>query len=50
MNNALVAVLVLVLIALVGWFAYSQGFLQGAEKEQKDGVEIQIGGSSDESS
>ena len=44
MNNTVVGVLVLVVVILVGWFAYSQGYFQGAAEENSDGIEIQIGG------
>jgi len=48
MNNTIVGILVLVVIVLVGWFAYSQGYFQGAETEKADGLEINIGGSTEQ--
>ena len=43
-----VGVLVLVVIVIVAWIAYSQGFFQ-AKEEVKDepGININLGGSSD---
>ena len=35
-NNAIVAVLVLVVIVLVGWFTYKQGYFQGTKDNEKD--------------
>lgn len=50
MNNTLTAIIVLVVIVLVGWLAYSQGYFQGADEQQEEdtsGIEIQLGGSND---
>lgn len=47
MNNTLVAVLVVIVVAIVGWLAYSQGYFQGAEETPDEGLEIQIGGSAE---
>ena len=44
MNNTVLAVVVLVVIGIVAWLAYSQGYFEGAQEEQNDGMEIQIGG------
>jgi hypothetical protein len=45
MNNSfLIGVLVLVVIAIVGWVAYSQGYFMGKE-EDADGINIELGGS-----
>jgi hypothetical protein len=46
MNNVVVGILVLVVIAIVGWVAYTQGYFQG-EEEADTGLEINLGGSSD---
>ena len=45
-NGVIIGVLVLVVIGIVGWVAYSQGVFDGAE-ESDQGLEIQIGGASD---
>lgn len=43
MNNSfIVGILVLVVIAVVGWLAYSQGYFTGKE-EDKSGLEIKLG-------
>jgi len=42
-TGAIVGVLVLVVIAIVGWLAYSQGFFNGAAEEDESGLEINIG-------
>jgi hypothetical protein len=48
MNNSVVAVLVIVIIALVGWVAYSQGYFDRAQEEETGtGLNIELGGSSD---
>lgn len=44
-NNAIIAVLVLVVIVLVGWFAYRQGYLGGSADNKQD-IEINLPGSS----
>lgn len=42
-NSALVAVLVIVVIALVGFFAYKQGFFTGQDQEgEGDKIEINL--------
>ena len=43
MNSTLVDILVLIVIALVGWFAYSQGYF-AAQDEDQSGLEINVGG------
>ena len=40
-NNAIVAVLVVVVILLVGWFAYQQGYFEGAVDNEQD-IEIDL--------
>lgn len=47
MNNTVIAVLVLVIIVIVGWLAYSQGYLDRSQQEDTSGINIEIGGSSD---
>ncbi|NCN52558.1 hypothetical protein GW943_01995 [Candidatus Parcubacteria bacterium] len=47
MNNTLVTVLVILVIVIIGWLAYSQGYFKGADEEQNDGLEINIGGSTE---
>jgi hypothetical protein len=44
-NNAIVAVLVLVVIVLVGWFAYRQDYLGGAADNEQD-IQINLPGGS----
>jgi len=44
MNNTLVGIIVLILVVLVGWFAYSQGYFAGGEKTGDAGLDINIGG------
>ena len=44
-NNVLVAVLVVVVIGLVGWFAYNQGYLGGSKDNEQD-IQINLPGSS----
>ena len=44
-NNFLIGILVVVIIAIVGWLAYKQGFFTGAQTEQNNGgLEINLGG------
>lgn len=47
MNNTVVGILVVVVLALVGWVAYSQGYFDRAEQEDTNGLNIEIGGASD---
>lgn len=46
MNNTLIAILVIVVIAIVGWVAYTQGAFDAKTEEPTDqnGIETQIGG------
>lgn len=46
MNNTVIAILVIVVIAIVGWIAYTQGAFDAKTEENTDqnGIEIQIGG------
>ena len=44
-NGAVIAVLVIVVIALVGWFAYKQGYLGGTADNEQD-IEINLPGGS----
>ena len=46
--GTIVAVLIIILIGVVGWLAYSQGYFKGAAEEDQIGLEINIGGSSDQ--
>ena len=48
MNNTILGIILVVVILIVGWLAYSQGYFQGVEEENTDGIEIQLGGSSNE--
>ncbi len=45
MNNTIVTVLVVVVLALVGWFVYKQGYLEGTADNEQD-IEINLPGSS----
>lgn len=47
MNNTVIAVIVLVIIGIVGWLAYSQGYFDRAQQEDTNGIQIELGGSSD---
>lgn len=47
MNNTVVAILVVVVIALVGYVAYSQGYFDRAQQEESNGLNIEIGGTND---
>lgn len=47
MNNTVIAIIVLVIIGIVGWLAYSQGYLDRAQQEDAGGLNIEIGGSSE---
>lgn len=44
MNNTLLAILLIIVVGIVGWLAYSQGYFEGTEAEEQDGIELQIGG------
>lgn len=39
MSNTLLAVVIVAIIGIVGWLAYSQGYFQGAQEEQGSGLE-----------
>lgn len=43
MNN-IIAVLVLVVIVLVGWFAYKQGYFKGSADTGSQGIEVNLPG------
>ena len=43
MNSTLVGILVLIIVVLVGWFAYSQGYF-AAQEEDQSGLQINLGG------
>jgi len=43
-NGAIIAVLVVIVIAIVGYLAYSQGYFSGKTDEPEGGLEIQLGG------
>jgi hypothetical protein len=42
-NNFVVGILVLVVIALVGWFSYQQGYFSGNADNEQD-IEINLPG------
>ena len=44
-NNSIVAVLVLVVIVLVGWFSFKQGYFTGNKDNEQD-IEINLPGTS----
>lgn len=44
-NGMIIAVLILIVVVMVGWLAYSQGWLD-SKQEKSDGIEVKIGGSS----
>ncbi|MEK7646269.1 MAG: hypothetical protein AAB381_01050 [Patescibacteria group bacterium] len=49
-TGMVVGILVIVVIAIVVWIAYTQGFFMGKEEgEDKGGLEINLGGSTDSS-
>lgn len=45
--KGIVWILVVLVIAIVGYLAYSQGYFDRASQEDASGLEINIGGSSD---
>lgn len=47
MNNSLIAILVLVVVIIVGWLAYSQGGADAEPQDDPNGIEIQIGGTAE---
>ena len=48
-SGPVIGVLVLVVIVIVAWIAYSQGFFQAKEEVKDEGsIQINLGGSSDE--
>ena len=47
-NNFIVGVLVLVVVVLVGWFAYTQGYFGGVTDNEQD-IEINLPGSDEPS-
>jgi len=49
MNNTLLTVLVLLVIGIIGWLAYSQGYFQGTKEDaDESSLEINFGDSSPE--
>ncbi len=50
-SSVIIGILVVVVIAIVGWLAYSQGFFDAKEQqeEEKGGLEINIGGTNSDS-
>ena len=49
-SGAIIAVVILILVAVVGWLAYNQGFFSGkTQDDTSGGLEINIGGTSEES-
>ncbi|MES3004846.1 MAG: hypothetical protein V4690_01885 [Patescibacteria group bacterium] len=42
-NSVLVGILIVVIIAVVGFLAYKEGYFK-AEQEDTNGIELQIGG------
>ena len=50
-SGAITAVVILILVAIVAWVAYSQGLFTGSKDSSPDnGVKIEVGGSGDDSS
>lgn len=47
-SGVIIGVLILVVIIIVGWLAYSQGFFDGKDQPKEEGASLQInlGGSS----
>ena len=48
-SGIVIGILIVVVIAIVAWVAYTQGFFQAKEEKPEDtsGLEINIGGSTD---
>ncbi len=44
MSNTVIAILVLIVILLVGWVGYTQGYFDRAQQEDSRGLNIQLGG------
>lgn len=42
-NSIIVGILVLVVIAIVGYLAYTQGYFMGREEEPQEGINIELG-------
>ena len=48
-TGVLVGILIVVVIGLVAWFAYSQGYFKAKEQKNDGGsLQINLGGSSDQ--
>ena len=45
-NGILIGILVLVVIVIVGWLAYSQGFFEAKEENSGGSLQINLGGDS----
>jgi hypothetical protein len=45
-NGVIIGILIVLVVVIVGWFAYNQGWFAGRQQD-KGGVEVNIGGSSD---
>ena len=48
-NSFIIGIIVVILIVIVGWLAYSQGFFRAKEQTDSNGVQIKLGGSSSDS-
>ena len=44
-TGILIGILIVVVIAIVGWLAYSQGFFTAKQQAPQSGVQINLGGS-----
>lgn len=42
-NSVLMGILVVIVIAIVGYLAYSQGYFMGREEVNQDGINIELG-------
>ncbi len=47
MKNTVLGILIILVIVIIGWLAYSQGYFQGKEEDDA-GFELNIGGSDNE--
>ena len=48
MTNTILGIIIVAVIVIVGWLAYTQGYFQGSEENDADGIEIRLDGSSDQ--
>ncbi len=42
--NTILGIVIVIVVILVGWFAYSQGYF-AAQDEDEGGIQIELGGS-----